>query len=253
MIDDLDFLDIDTDVVSKTIVPVKGRRGRPTREEAAAKIAARAAGEADGKIELPDKGMFYRPVGVKFLADVFRKEQRAIHKALRKCPVMEWGTHQNRPVPLWDFVTAASYLVPPKVDLMDYLSSLNGNNIPPHLNKMFWDAKLAKQRWEERARHTWKDEDVLAVLGDVAMTMKDAMQLWIENLPGKDMMTAEQYEALTASVSDLQDEITKKLIKMPRKRRTQSTITELDGEIEQNELDAIGDYDDGDDLEDMLA
>lgn len=226
--------------------PPKKKLGRPSKADIAARAAAGAVEDAIVKADLPSDHVFYRPVGVTFLASVFRMEVKTAHKKLRRCPVMEWGTHKGKDVPLFDFVVAAQYLVTPKVDLNDYLSSLNSNNIPPHLNKMFWDANLAKQRWQVKAGQLWHDEDVLAVLGSVAMIIKDRVTLWIENLPGRENITSAQYETLTANAAGLLDEITIQLVDSPKRRSTQSTVTDLDAELDKSSAAVLGDVDDGD-------
>lgn len=221
-----------------------GILGRPTREERRARLAAEAAQFKDNKIDLPDVGMFYRPVGVKFLADVFRMEQRTVLKKLMKCPVVEYGERAGKKVPKWDFKVAASYLVDPKIDIEAWIKSQRVQDLPHHINDQFWKAQLSKQRWEANAKHTWRDEDVLRVLGEAAMLIRDTSLLWIENLPDKATISNENYHALRGEVTDLLEQIKKSLVDMPKQRRTESTLQLALAEAQEHDDEALGDFED---------
>lgn len=223
--------------------PPRPRVGRPTKEQVAARLAAAAALNGTGKIELPDTGMFYRPVGVKFLADVFRMEQRTVLKKLMKCPVAEFADHLGRKVPRWDFKVASGYLVEPRIDIAQWIASQRIADLPTHISDQYYKAMLSKQRWEANAKHTWRDEDVQAVFGEAAMLIRDTSLLWVEELPDKASISSENYHALRGEVTDLLNQIKTIMLDAPKRRRTLSTLTELDAEIEQQDNDALSDFD----------
>jgi len=232
--------------------PPRKKRGRPTNAERDARLATMAADADMGRIELPSSSLFYRPVGVKFLSEVFRMEQRTVNKKLMKCPIVELADERGRTVPKWDFKVAAGFLIEPKINLIDYLTSLNSNNIPPHLNKMFWDAQNARAKWEANARHTWHDADVLKVLGDTAIHIRETTLLWIENLPGRTKISTEDYDALRVQVDGLLEEIKTRLIEQPALRRTQSVVQRMDDLIQVETDQTIHEaYDD--DLDELLT
>lgn len=225
------------------VAPPPKKRGRPTNAERAARLAAEAAEGKGDKIELPDVSMFYQPVGITFLAKVFRMEQKTALKKLMKCPVLDYQDFRGKMQPRWDFVEAASYLIPPKVDLVQYLTSLNSNNIPPHINKTFWDAMNAKAKWMANARETWRDEDVLEVLGATAIMIREVSMLWIDELPDKVSITNENYIALRERVSDLLEQVKEKLQDLPKLRRTESVVATMDQELGDKDTEALAGYD----------
>lgn len=183
--------------------------------------------------DLPDPSVFHRPVGISFLAKVLGVETRRLHKKLANCPAVGFGTSgRGKGMPLYDFREAIKYCVPPKMDLGVYIRSLGSSaDLPPHISKQFWDGQNAKLRWMERARHYWHDEDVQDVLGRTAMEIKEATQLWIENLPGKATMTTAQHQAMLANVAELLDSIHQRLITLPSQRKALAVIASMDDEI----------------------
>ena len=185
---------------------------------------------------LPDPAEFHRPCRVTFLATVFGTEPRRLHKKLANCPVIGWEPFKGGRMPVYDFKTACSYIVDPKLDIATWIRTQQPHTLPVMINKAFWESENSKLRWMERARHYWHDDDVLDVLGRTAMSIKETAQLWIENLPGKAGMSTEQYEAMQVNVTALLDDIHQRLIELPKERRTASVVHSLDDlESERND------------------
>lgn len=242
---------------STPTAPPPKKRGRPTREMVAAREAEKASAGEDVTPDHQVNLMNARQLGL-----WFRMEAATVLKRLADCPVRSWSKNvRGRPTPLYDRVEAASYLVKPRIDLVRYLSSLNSNNIPPHINKTYWDAMNARAKYEANARMTWRDEDVLEVLGSTAILIREVSLLWIDQLPDKVSLSEENHKALRVAVSDMLEQVKKRLEDMPKERRTQSVIAQLEQHLEGGiNVDGteflIGDYSDAagaDDDEDLYG
>ena len=212
----------------------KRRRGRPTREEAAARL------QSTMSKPLPHHTEFRRPVGVTFIANVVGKQPKQIQKRLEKCPVAEWTSHGSKQQPMYDFMTAMSYLVPPKGNIEDWFAQQNAASLPPYVNKMWWDSAHQRNRVMLAAADLWHTEDVMLVLGRVAMTIRQEVKMWVEDLPEKDLLNDKQYNALVDSTNRLVDTLRKSLIEQPR-----STLS-MTAHI-KSELDASGKIPDDED------
>lgn len=203
------------------------RRGRPTREESKAMLAEKL------KAPMPHYSEFTKPVGVTFLANICRKQPKQIQKRLEKCPVVAWKTHGGKEQPLYDFMTAVAYLVPPKGDIEDWFSQQNAATLPPYVNKMFWDSAHQRNRVMLSSGDLWHTDDVIFVLSNVEMNIRQEVKMWIEDLPEKELLKNEQYNALRDATTRLVDDIRKKLVEMPG-----STLSMTDHI--KSELDASG-------------
>lgn len=249
MIGDDDFLALPP----ASSAPPKRKRGRPTREEAAAReaekrqreAAIRAAAEerardGDPDLEhlapgaLPDVSAFMRGCRITFLAVLFGTEPRRIEKKLANCPVMRWEQHKGRDVPVYDFRTAIAYLIEPKIDMETWIKSQTSLSLPPAINKAFWEAMRTKMRTLAEAGEYWHANDVLEMLGRVAMTIKNATLLWTEELPDKVNLSSANYHALRGSVEELLKQIETDLVEMPKQKRTLAVRFALERELEQS-------------------
>ena len=186
---------------------------------------------------MPHHSEFRKPVGLTFIAMVMGKQPRQVAKRLEKCPVAEWTTHQGRQQPLYDFMTAMAYLVPPKGDIEDWFAQQNQASLPPQVSKAFWDSMNGRIRAMLKAGQLWHDDDDMALLGRALMLIKTEMQGWVEEMPYKDNLTNEQYNWVVDETNKLMVSIKVALVDSPRQFVTQSMGQTIVDEIEDAKLD----------------
>lgn len=212
------------------------KRGRPTREEAEAKLSKALSNP------LPHYTEFRRPVGVTFLANILGVQPKQIVKRLEKCPVEKWGTHGGKGVPFYDFLTAMSYLIPPQGSIEDWLAQQNQASLPPIVSKAYWEMTNARIRALTAAGQLWHDEDVLITFARVSLLIRQESKMWIEDMPGRHLLSDEQYNYLVDRVNDLCSQIREKLETMPREHQTNahshSIAKELEGTDVRPQLEA---------------
>lgn len=209
------------------VAPPRRKRGRPSNAELEARRAqavedienqAAIRNAVIGRTVIPEKD-FFMPVGVNFLHRILGMDNQTIRTRLRGLPPLP-GSHPNRPV--WHFRDALPYLVKPKMTAEEFARTLNKADLPPEINKSFWDAQRSRVKYKIESQEAWETEDVLEVLGDVAMTMKDSLVAVVEEMRNRARLTDEQTELLQECIDELRTEIRTKLIEMPAKRSTGS-------------------------------
>ena len=176
---------------------------------------------------LPRFEAFWKPVGISFLANVFKLSNSVeARKKLAECPPIDIDDHGN---PLYDFVEAAAHLVPPRGKLfVQRLRNMKPSELPPQLALAVQKAKNEELTYKTRAGELWRTEAVLDVLGEVFLLMKTTMELWVETLNDKGNLSKEQYEALTEMVYGLQTEMHDKLVEFSQNRATYAVIADDD-------------------------
>lgn len=175
--------------------------------------------------------MFTKPVGVTFLASVVGKQPKQIEKRLAKCRVAEWKTYSGKDQPMYNFLEAMAYLIPPKGNIEDWFAQQNAASLPAYVNKMWWDSAHQRNRVMMASGDLWHTDDVMVLFGRVSMTIRESTKMWIEELPDKDKLTDAQFTALLKSVDKLMGDMQAILVSMPRE------ILSMSSHI-QSELDA---------------
>lgn len=227
----------DPDLLIDDVPQPRRRPGRPTKEEAARRLREKMADP------LPHYSEFRKPVGVTFLANIVGKQPKQIQKRLEKCPVVKW---ENNRSPLYDFMTAMSYLIPPRGNIEEWFGQQNTASLPAYINKMFWDSAAQRNRVMLQSNDLWHTEDVMVVFGRVATAIRTETNMWIEDLPEKELLTDKQYNALVDAKNRLIEQIRTILISQPRETlsMTAHIRSEIDasGSTPQDEI--FNDYDD---------
>lgn len=210
--------------------PARPKRGRPTKEEAAAKL------EQQMSRALPHFTEFRRPVGVTFFADILGVQPKQIQKRLEKCPVHAYKSHGGKQQPTYDFLTGMSYLIAPQGSIEDWLAQQNQASLPPIVSKAYWEMTNARIRALTAAGQLWHDEDVLITFARVSLLIRQESKMWIEDMPGRHLLSDEQYNFLVDRVADMCQQIKAKLEDFPREHQTNAHSREIAKELEGTDV-----------------
>lgn len=159
--------------------------------------------------------------------------RRQTERRLEGCPILRAGKNGMK---VYDFATACAYMVKPKVSIKQYVETLDAKDLPRHLQKEFWAAKLAEQRWRKQAGELWASEDVIAVFGEMFKLIKSKSQLWGDSIEKVGVLSDPQREKLRDLVDDLTGQIFEALANLESGQSTPSQIAEVDDDdIEEAE------------------
>lgn len=190
---------------------------RQSRVEALAKeTAIKAAGRGGTFIE---QGALRRPVSMNFLAEVFDMDPATVRKRLTRCPKLGMAGG-NRPV--YDFKTACQYILPPKMTADEFIRTLHHAKLPPEVNKVFWQAQRERLRYLRDAGEVWHTADLLAVLGQVNMTFKDRIDMWVEDIRDLKGISDAHVARIEEMAHALKSDLYEALVTMPGRGETLS-------------------------------
>lgn len=155
-------------------------------------------------------------VTVTWLATVFRMGTNTVKRKLADCPVLQ----KHKAANLYDLKVAVQYLVQPKVDVAEYIKSMNPRDLPPMLQRDFWDAQNKRIAFEEASGDLWRTEKVMEVLAEAFKLIKTNVQLWPDTIERVHGLTDDQRKALVECGDGLLRDIHSALVDMPNHRRT---------------------------------
>lgn len=225
--------------------PTGRPRGRPRKNPAQTVRSTKAnevevddligdpEGAADDDGFKLDVAEVYGGVSANWLAMVFGHDKNTIKKKLAAANIEIVGRRNGGP--LYRISDAAQYLVKPRIDLVSYVKSLRPGDLPPILNDAYWSAMLKRQKWEENAGDLWRTESVLNVFGDLALSVKTTVNLWVEEVDRQASLTPEQRAVIRDLCDKLLEQVYEQMVEAPKKRKTTSTILEEDQPVQEIE------------------
>lgn len=158
-----------------------------------------------------------------WLADVFGMDPTTVKKRLANCP----AKGKRGGFPLYELRLAAQYLVPPRVDIGEYLKSMRPNDLPPILQSAYWDAQRKRQEWEKEAGELWKTEKVIETLSETFKLIKTSASLFADTVEQEHGLTDAQRSTIGKLTDSLMDDIHGSLIRQHDTTRTPSQLAEL--------------------------
>lgn len=200
------------------------RSGRPTNEErarraeqamqdAAFQREVRMAGQGKGQFQPED---FFGLCSQNQIARLMHMDPMTVKRRLTSCkPAGYVGAGR----PVYYFHDAIPHLVKPKMDIATYLKTLNPTDMPPSINKTFWEAERIKNKVLVETGEAWHDSAVLEVLGRVFMMIKDRIPIINEGMREAGL-TDEQSNQLTGYTDQMQSDLYDALVEMPKQHQT---------------------------------
>lgn len=210
--------------------PKLGPTVRMSPEQQVALEASVARGQQSkyGGVATPDDiSGLHAGVTVSWLAQAFRMDPKTVKARLAKCPVLK--AHQRGYI--YEFRVAVAYLIPPQVDIGEYLQTVKIKDLPTRIQAEYWQAMRARQIWEREAGNLWRTEDVLSKFGEVFSIFKSTTQLWGEDLERSVVLSIEQRDFLMARIDSLLDDLYLKLTTLPQQSATPSSLGEHSDDI----------------------
>lgn len=128
-------------------------------------------------LDTESRAIIYQGASVNQLAEIFRMKTPDVMRKVAGLPSVGTGRQNN---PLYELREAAARLikVPVEPGMIDsYMRRINGRDLPPILNKLYWEGKLSRDRYLEKANELWFTEDIIRVASDAFQSVRMSIML----------------------------------------------------------------------------
>lgn len=199
--------------------------------------------EDDGYVEGPQDKLSFSSkdlhriatgVSIQWLAKAFRMTRHNVGKRIVDLKPVGTGDYGQ---PLYDLPEAAQLLVEPIVDVKTYLKTAKPSELPENLRETVWNSKLKSQRWEEKAGHLWRTENVMTFFGEILSDIRDRLQLIPDKVERMQGLSIENYRLIRHAVDEVQEEIYDRIVTMAKTTTIKSQLH--DEKIDRDEDDLV--------------
>jgi hypothetical protein len=163
------------------------------------------------------RAMIYHGASANQLAELFRIRVPDVMRRLAGINPIGTGRQGN---PLYRVADAAPRLMQIPITeemIIDYLRKLNPKDLPPLLNKAFWEAMKVRARYREEAGELWLTTDVLQVASEAFQSLRMSLLLIPDRLRDETGISEAQVRLCERVIDTALDDARNRLIDDLRK------------------------------------
>lgn len=150
----------------------------------------------------------FKGVSMGDMTIIFRLDRRTIQAKIADVP----ACGKRRGNSIWLIRDVAPYLIRPAGDIEEHIKRMRPNDLPPQLNKEFWNGQRSKLRYQEEIGMLWRTDRVLEVLSKVFQTIKMNLLLVPDAIERKSSLSDQQREEVRLAIDGTLVEIRDALI-----------------------------------------
>ena len=136
---------------------------------------------------------------------------------------------------------ARLFVKPNADDIAMVIAKTSARDLPPQLQKDFWAAQEARQKYEERAGNLWRSEVVAEAFMEVFKTIRMTMNLMADAVERETDLSPKQRGIVIGITDDLLAEVSRKLLENPafaNMKNSLETDDLADGEIDLERVES---------------
>lgn len=142
---------------------------------------------------------------------------------------------------------ARLFVKPTADDIAQVIAKTNAKDLPPQLQKDFWAAQTARQKYEEEAGQLWRAEVVAEAFMETFKIIRMTANLMADAVERETELTGKQRGIIISITDDMLAELSRKLLEHPKFREMQNSL-QMDGiggdeEIDMEKTEGGDDFD----------
>lgn len=168
-------------------------------------------------LDTESRAIIYQGASVNQLAEIFGMKTPDVARKLGDLRPVGEGRQGN---PLYKVDEAAARLIkiPVSADMIHrHLRRMNPKDLPPMLNKLFWEGLAARRRYEEQAGELWASADVGLVTSAAFQSLRMSLLLIPDVLRDETDLSERQFSIVQGIVDNALEEARSALVTDLRK------------------------------------
>lgn len=159
---------------------------------------------SDVTSEILDTGM----ATVSQLAKMFRTDAKTLPQRLRSLP----SSGLRGGYKVYDIRDAASFIVTPGYEIEQYIRQMSAQELPPLMQKEYWNGQRARIAYEKEMGNLWPTEDIIALFAVLENGIRQTTLLVVDDVEREDGVTDGQKKTIRrimdGAVTTFKDKLT---------------------------------------------
>jgi hypothetical protein len=163
-------------------------------------------------LDTESRAMIYQGASANQLAEIFGMKVPDVMRRLAGLDPVGAGRQGN---PIYRLKDAAARLVkiPITAAMIDqYMKRTNGKDLPPFVNKLYWEGVVVREKYREQAGELWTTADVSQVASDAFQSLRMSILLIPDALMNDTDLSERQMKIVQAIIDNALEELQEKLV-----------------------------------------
>jgi hypothetical protein len=163
-------------------------------------------------LDTESRAMIFQGCSVNQLAEIFGMKTPDVMRRLAGLDPVGVGRQGN---PIYRLKDAAARLVkiPITAEMIDqYMKRTNGKDLPPFVNKLYWEGVVVREKYREQAGELWTTADVSQVAADAFQSLRMSVLLIPDALVNDTDLNERQMKIVQAIIDNALEESREKLV-----------------------------------------
>lgn len=165
------------------------------------------------------------------MMEIFRMDYRTFHRRLGRSDVKPCGQRGGHDI--YQIHEVAPWVLPPKMDIEQYLKNMNPKDLPKMLTKEYWQGMLSRQSYLRKEGELWSTYDVQKAFSEIVQVLIMNSRVIEDEVDRKAELTSRQRQLVRDSIDALINSCRDKLEAHFIGRKSKEEVVKSGGEAGQ--------------------
>lgn len=174
------------------------------------------------------KGVIFDGATLSQLCELFHMDFRTLTRRLRRSDVKPCGKRNSYDI--YQVHEVAPWVLPPKMDIEEYIKNMNPQDLPKMLTKEYWAGLSSRQNYLRKEGELWSTDEIQTAFAEIVQVLTMNARVIEDEVDRKAELTPRQRQIVKESIDSLINTSREKLTKhfQERKMRPPAEVTETD-------------------------
>lgn len=174
------------------------------------------------------KGVIYDGATLSQLCELFHMDFRTLTRRLRRSDVKPCGKRNSYDI--YQVHEVAPWVLPPKMDIEEYIKNMNPQDLPKMLTKEYWAGLRSRQNYLREEGELWSTTEIQSAFSEIVQILTMNARVIEDEVDRKAELTPRQRAVVKECIDSLINSSRDKLAKhfLARKKRPPAEVPEED-------------------------
>lgn len=173
------------------------------------------------------KGIIYEGATLSQLCELFAMDFRTLTRRLRKSDVKPCGKRNTYDI--YHVREVAPWVLPPKMDIEDYIRNMHHSDLPKTLTREFWAGMESRQRYLLKEGDLWSTDEIQEAFSEIVQILIMNSRVIEDEVDRKAELSNRQRQLVKECIDQLIDSCREKLTAHFLDRRQKRLVASASG------------------------